>query len=169
MDNLAANTDNSTKKCRALSLMGGGVKGNYETGVLQSLYDHLPEGEVAWDVTTGVSIGAINAASLGIYAKGDEKAAIEKMHTYWKILDTSTIFVQWPKWSILAGFWKNSFFDNTPSHTSVNQRLVNPFKRRVAFQSVNINDGKVYQFDEKLSPKLQGEAVVASASIPVAF
>ena len=27
-------TDKGDKKCRALSLMGGGVKGNYETGVL---------------------------------------------------------------------------------------------------------------------------------------
>lgn len=91
------------------------------------------------------------------------------MHEYWKILDTSTIFVQWPKWSILAGLWEPSFFDNSPSHISVNQRLVNPMKRRVAFQSVDLNDGRVYNFDETLDPKLQGEAVVASASIPIAF
>mgnify|MGYP006115900155 FL=1 len=109
---------------------------------------------MAWDVTTGVSIGAINAATLGIYKKGDEKAAIAKMHEYWKILDTSTIFVQWPSWGPLAGFWEPSFFDNTPSHESVNERLVNPFQRRVAFQSVDLNDGSVYSFDEKLSPKL---------------
>ena len=123
----------SDKKCRALSLMGGGVKGNYETGVLQSLYDHSPEGEVAWDVTTGVSIGAINTATFGIYEVGEEKAAIAKMHEYWKILDTSSIFVQWPHWGILAGFWKPSFFDNTPSHENVKQRVTNPMKRRVAF------------------------------------
>ena len=42
-------------------------------------------------------------------------------------------------------------------------------KRKVSFQSVNINDAKVYSFDETLDPKLQGEAVAASASIPVAF
>lgn len=42
-------------------------------------------------------------------------------------------------------------------------------RRKVSFQSVNINDGKVYSFDETLDPKLQGEAVAASASIPVAF
>jgi len=34
---------------------------------------------------------------------------------------------------------------------------------------VNINDGKIYSFDESLDPKLQGESVVASTSIPVAF
>lgn len=113
--------------------MGGGVKGNYETGVLQALYDSTEEGEVAWDVTTGVSIGAINAATLGIYEKGDEKSALKKMHDYWKVLDTSTIFVEWPKWGPLAAFWKPSLFDNSPSHKTVNERLVNPMKRRVAF------------------------------------
>ena len=29
-----ADENSRPKKCRALSLMGGGVKGNYETGVL---------------------------------------------------------------------------------------------------------------------------------------
>ena len=66
-----------TRKCHGLSLMGGGVKGNYETGALQSLYDHLPKGEVAWDVATGVSIGACNAATIGVYDIGDEGAAIK--------------------------------------------------------------------------------------------
>ena len=42
-------------------------------------------------------------------------------------------------------------------------------RRKVAFQSVNINDGKVYSFDENFDPSLQGESVAASASIPVAF
>jgi len=46
---------------------------------------------------------------------------------------------------------------------------VNPFRRKVSFQAVNINDGKIYSFDETLDPKLQGESVVASTSIPVAF
>ena len=76
------------------------------------------------------------------------------MHDYWRILDTSTIFNNWPHWGPLAGFWKNSFFDYTPSHVNVNERLVNPFKRRVAFQSIDINDGQVYSFDETLDPKL---------------
>lgn len=42
-------------------------------------------------------------------------------------------------------------------------------RRKVAFQSVNINDGKVYSFDETMDPKLQGETVAASASIPIVF
>ena len=33
--------------------------------------------EYSYDVVVGVSVGAINAAVLGIYEKGEEKQAIE--------------------------------------------------------------------------------------------
>lgn len=69
----------------------------------------------------------------------------------------------------IEGLWRNSLFNNTVSHELVNERLVNPFKRKVSFQAVNINDAKVYSFDETLSPSLQAESVVASTTIPVAF
>ena len=51
-------------------MRGGWVKGNYEVGVLQSLLDHLPLEEIAYDVAAGVSIGAVNAATIGLYEKG---------------------------------------------------------------------------------------------------
>ena len=34
---------------------------------------------------------------------------------------------------------------------------------------MNINDGKVYSFDETMDPNLYSEMVAASASVPVAF
>ena len=59
-------------KCRALALRGGGMKGNYEVGVLQSFLDHLPAEEIQYDVVAGVSIGSVNAATIGMYEKGRE-------------------------------------------------------------------------------------------------
>ena len=35
-----------------------------------------------------------------------------------------------------------------------NLPALNPFRRKVSFQAVNINDGKIYSFDETLDPKL---------------
>ena len=58
--------------CRALALRGGGTKGSYEVGVLQSFYDNLPSEEIQYDVVVGVSIGSINAGTIGIYEKGRE-------------------------------------------------------------------------------------------------
>jgi predicted acylesterase/phospholipase RssA len=84
------------------------------------------------------------------------------------VFHTDEIFVEWKKWGPIAGFWEPSFFDDTPVHYRINSRL-RPFMKKVAYQSVNINDGTIYKFDETLDPKLQGESVAASASIPVAF
>jgi len=134
-------------------LRGGGTKGNYEVGVLQSFYDNLPPEDIEYDVVVGVSIGSINAGTIGIYEKGDETDAFAQLQKYWTSLKTSDIFTQWPLGPI-EGLWRNSLFNNTVSHTLVNERLVNPFKRKVSFQAVNINDGKVYSFDESLSYKL---------------
>ena len=145
------------------------MKGNYEVGVLFSFLDHLPPEEIQYDVVTGVSIGSVNAATIGMFEKGREKEAFDLLKDYWSDLSTDQIFVEWPHWGPIAGLWKNSVFDSTPLHTRVNTRLLNPMRRKVAFQSVNINDGKVYSFDENFDPKLQGESVAASASIPVAF
>ena len=51
-------------------MRGGGVKGMYEVGVLESFLANLPPNEIAYDVSVGVSIGAVNAAVLGLFEKG---------------------------------------------------------------------------------------------------
>jgi len=53
-----------TRKCRILALEGGGDKGAYEAGVFSYMANHLPPEEVQYDVLTGVSVGALNAAGL---------------------------------------------------------------------------------------------------------
>lgn len=123
----------SDKKCRALALRGGGTKGNYEVGVLKSFLEHLPAEEVAYDVVVGVSIGAVNAATIGMYEKGRESEAFDTLVDYWSDLETNQIFVNWPSWGPLAGLWRNSLFDDTPTHTRVNTRLKNPMRRKVSF------------------------------------
>lgn len=142
----------------------------YQCGVLQSLYDHLDIEEISYDVSSGASIGAVNAAVLGMFEKGDEIAAYKMLKEEWENTNTSNIFREWPTWGPLAAFWKPSFFDNTPSHTRLDSKLKDhPLKKRVAFQSVNIDDGSILTFDEKLDPSLWGEAVAASSSIPIVF
>ena len=136
---------------------------------MQSFFDHLPAEEIAYDVVVGVSIGSVNAATIGMYEKGREQEAFATLKDYWSDLETDQIFVEWPTWGPIEGLWRNSLFDDTPTHDRIKNRLLNPMRRKVAFQSVNINDGKVYSFDETFDPSLQGESVAASASIPVAF
>ena len=51
-------------------LEGGGALGAYEAGALYSLTQNLPAAEVMYDVVSGVSIGAINSAAIGVFPKG---------------------------------------------------------------------------------------------------
>jgi predicted acylesterase/phospholipase RssA len=83
----------SAKQCRALALRGGGTKGNYEVGVLQSFLENLPQEDIEYDVVVGVSIGAVNAATIGMYDKGEEAAAFATLKDYWSDLDTDQIFI----------------------------------------------------------------------------
>lgn len=136
--------------------------------MLQSFFDHLPLEEFQYDVLAGVSIGAVNAATLAGFDYGQEQESLDVLKQYWFVFKTDEIFVNWKPWGPIAGFWKQSFLDDTPTHNRINDGL-QPFMKKVAYQSVNANDGTVYRFDESLDPKLQGESVAASASIPVAF
>lgn len=154
LDGEESTSRSGSGQCKALTMRAGGVKGMYQVGILQSLYDHLPIEEIAYDVTTGASIGAVNAATIGMFAKGNETEAYKMLYDDWADLSTDQIFVEWPHWGPIAGFWKPSFFDDTPTHNRINTRLLNPFKRRVAFQSVNIDDGRIYSFDEKFDKEL---------------
>lgn len=69
--------------CRVLSLSGGGSKGAYEVGVMQTIVNSLEAPHNQYDVITGVSVGAINAAGFGLFAKGDEKYMTEYMLGLW--------------------------------------------------------------------------------------
>ena len=62
-------------KCRGLALSPGGSHGAYEAGAFDSFVKTLPAEEYAYDIVTGVSIGAINAGLISLFPKSDELAA----------------------------------------------------------------------------------------------
>ena len=59
-------------KCLGLVLKGGGNKGAYEAGAIYALVKNLHPDEVKYDVVSGISVGALNAAHVATYPKGDE-------------------------------------------------------------------------------------------------
>ena len=60
-------------------LRGGGVHGSYEVGVFKALIESLDPIEYAYDVISGVSVGAINGAMLAFYPPGEEKNALAEL------------------------------------------------------------------------------------------
>ncbi len=65
----------SDDKCRILVLEGGGDRGAYHAGAFHELVNNLPSEEVAYDIVTGISVGALNGLALSFFEKGDEKNA----------------------------------------------------------------------------------------------
>jgi len=73
--------------CRILSMSGGGSKGAYEAGALHSVFHTLKAPDAEYDVVSGVSVGAINSASMALFAKGDEPAMGDFLLKMWMELD----------------------------------------------------------------------------------
>lgn len=69
--------------CHALVLSGGGNKGAYEAGVVYGLVHSLKGADVTWDVVSGVSAGAMNAAGISIFAVGDELKMADWIVNLW--------------------------------------------------------------------------------------
>jgi NTE family protein len=58
-----------------LVLEGGGDRGAYQAGAVRGLVENLPPKDVEYDVVSGVSIGAINAAGFSFFKPGKEDEA----------------------------------------------------------------------------------------------
>lgn len=60
------------KNCYVLALSAGELTSAYQAGAFKGLVDNMSTSEAAYDVVTGVQGGAVNAALIASYAKGDE-------------------------------------------------------------------------------------------------
>merc|ERR1711935_1001231 len=66
----------------------------------------VPTEEVAYDAISGISGGAVNAAILASYAKGDEKAAGARMEKFWKDASHAWLYRSW-----IGGITRGLFFE----------------------------------------------------------
>ena len=73
----------------AIVMSGGGARAAYQVGVLQTLAKHRPE--LALDILTGVSAGAINAAHLAGHP-GSFAAATDALGGLWLGLSVDRVF-----------------------------------------------------------------------------
>lgn len=100
--------------CHALAMSGGANKGAYEAGVVYGLAHNLPADQVAWDVITGVSAGAINAAGMSVWPVGQEKEMSEFMVNILQGLKTDMIYDFWPGGILEGILTQTGVLDNSP-------------------------------------------------------
>ena len=87
--------EKSQDVCRAISLSGGGAKGAYEVGALYEMTRLLDPSELEYDVISGISVGAINAAALAIHEKGKIKEAAQFLYDMWMNLTSDQVYESW--------------------------------------------------------------------------
>lgn len=149
---------------RALVLSGGGAKGAYQVGALKHL---LRSAGGAYNILCGVSVGALNAASLAMYPVGQEDIAYRSLEDLWHGLDTSKVYKKW--WGgEIAALWKSSVYDSSPLQALVRSRLdlvkVRTSGRKLRVGAVALGSGAYKVFGED-HPNLVN-AVLASSAFP---
>jgi NTE family protein len=73
---------------QAAVLSGGGARGAYEVGVLKALIEGASPASgyqpVTFDVFSGTSVGAYNAAFMGCYSRANEDQAVAGLESTWR-------------------------------------------------------------------------------------
>lgn len=146
---------------KVLVLSGGGSKGAYQVGVLKALAEMGNE----YDAYYGVSVGALNAAYLGMFHNfSDGVAELEKK---WYNLSTKQVHKKWFLWPLSIPF-KPSVYDSTPLEKWVEEELnMLRYKKPVSVGWTSLNSGQ-YRSTKNIYDDFKS-AVVASASFPGFF
>ena len=165
-----------------LVLQGGGALGAFECGALLRLYEDPAFNP---DVIAGVSIGAINAASL-VGAKNDP---LETLRLIW---DRFTVQAPWfvppqaQRFCALFGnpsffsmrpdylgsaFW-TSFYTTGPLrrllHETIDFDKLNDSPTTLVLSATNLRTGDVENFDNRTT-RITAEHIIASGSLPPGF
>jgi predicted acylesterase/phospholipase RssA len=132
------------KKCRALILEGGGPRNAYSAGVLKAIVNLLPKEERAYDVVSGISMGAVNAFILGMHAPGDEEAAVNEILKFWLNLEQKMVYQNWFLGFLEGLTVKSGLYNNEPYTKTMND-LVNSYKhgflRSFCISLTDLNSG----------------------------
>ena len=164
-------TASATKTCTGLTMSGGGSNGAWEAGVLYTLAHSGNPADYHYDVVSGVSAGAINAATLSTFAPEDIVAASEYIVESWSGLVTSDIYNHMPGGMVIALFEEHSLYDTTPAISTFARIFgTGGYKKHLALSAVDVNTGeKVYMTDATVPFNELPTAVLGSASVPIAF
>jgi predicted acylesterase/phospholipase RssA len=105
------------------------------------LNGQAPE-ETAYDVVTGVSVGALNGAGLAQFPRGQEKAAVDFLVDIWTSMGKKDVYKGWKPFGLLTGLTSRSgIFDNTPLRELVYAKFTGAIARKFSYGVTNAETG----------------------------
>ena len=153
-------------------MSGGANYGAWEAGIIWGLTHYGNPEDFTWDVVTGVSAGAINAAAVSVFEKGDEVKMAEFLSGAWASLTTDDVWVTWPEGLAKSVLNEPGILDDSPA-LSFLQKTLEPFgamKRRFTLAAVNVDTGDYETFDQNnITFEELHQAALSSGSIPGVF
>jgi len=127
---------NTSSKCTALILPGGGARAAYQVGVLKAISELMANQANPFPVICGTSAGAINAAVLASHAH-EFQIGVERLEHFWRSMrcervyrtDAWTVFKSGTRFALTllsAGLIPTNpraFLDNTPLRQFLQENL----------------------------------------------
>ena len=157
---------------RALVLSGGGNKGAFEVGVLHQLItgEHLD-----FDLFSGTSVGALNAAFLAQGANWEEQAAnIEILKSKWLNISGNKEIYDYKPSNLMKLLFGGALYEPLGLQNLI-QSLISPGRlakgKPLLVPTVSLEDGALYIADSRKPEDRRDMSrfLLASASIPVYF
>ena len=157
-------------RCLALVLKGGANKGSYEAGAIYTLVRNLPAKEVQYQVVSGISVGALNAAHVASYPVGEELNMSEELINLWTNMRTENLYKKW-NWGIMEGLFEHQgLYDSSPLYEFVQDYFKNrTLHRLIHINSVDAITGDVVTFDENDWKEDFLLGLCGSAAVPFVF
>ena len=160
---------NAGKKCYALVLEGGGDLGAYEAGAIQGLVENIAAAQVEYDVISGVSIGAINAAGFGMFKKGQEKKAASFLVDLWTKLSKNDMYKNFPGGILQGLLYEEGIFDSSPGQKFLERLINQPIVRKLSLGAADVVTGGYWRFNETTSDEEIVESLMCSAATAMIF
>ena len=158
-------------KCTALAMSGGANYGAWEIGVVYGLAHYGNPEDYYYDVVSGISAGAINAAGMAGWAPEEVVEMTEYLSDAWFDITTPDIWLKRPdeKKAVLN---EKSLLDDSPALLTILDimSIKSEYAKRVSVAAVDINNGEYVEFNQNNTDYFEFyRASMASGSIPVVF
>lgn len=158
--------DRKQQEKKALVLSGGGARASYQVGVLRAIANLLPkDASNPFQIITGTSAGALNAASLATHAQR-LRTGVRTLEYIWGNIDSSQIY-KLDSTSLIssASNWVFSFLanrrHNTPTSLLDNEPLETLLAKVIKFDRIqrSIDAGYLQALAITASGYTSGESV----------
>ena len=136
----APNLSPAKRSKTALILTGGGARAAYQVGVLKAIREMLPEPtRNPFPILCGTSAGAINAASLAVYAE-DFGAAVDHLNNVWGNFQARQVYRSDPVGIGISGArWLSSLAFGWVTHRAPRSLLDNKPLRRLLRRTLDFD------------------------------